>query len=746
MLIERMDLNGYWDWQLPGGAWQRRRVPSSYTCVGRAVYRQEVALNPAAGQRAFLCFDGIAYCGKLWFNDVFVGDLLPYVPYRFDVSRCAHAGPNLIEVEIEDITADYGPTGGWEDYGGITRDVYVEARDRIGIGDVQWRCDFDDTCSVAHCRVNVWLDGDAAGAAPEVTAGLFLNGQPIYLNHTAASAPSEFEFYVTHPLLWSPDSPTLYDLTVSVEAGDIRDVKMLRVGFREFKTSGSRFILNGQDIFLKGVARHEMWGDEQGFTLTDAQIEQDLRLIKAMGGNFVRLVHYPHRRLTIELCDRLGLLATEEPGLWWSDLSNEALTAKALQVMERTILRDRNSPSVIAWLLFNECNFAGMADYLARGRALCDRLDGSRLVAAANCLDPAEAKRIFDQTGMDFYTFHPYGYEPTLMIQGLEALRGKPCVFTEWGGWLIMDNKNLMRWFGQVLAQYAHNRDPLPNLAGLAWWQFQDVFQFSRGLPGCVDGTLTDGLVDKYRNKKPMFAVMADYFAAIDSPTDLPYRLETRGQLVIGEDAAALAMDLSDLQNSAAQRAAWESVLDNLKVYQASNPIPPRRHTGPLIRQPLENLGGLNVRLGGRPLILTSASEQLAIACGFAARKLYFLGQTTFFDGYPLRGLLGEAIARYTICYRDGSNTTIDLRNGYEMAGASLIARTSRIDATAANTRRVAVLHLEEDWEVYQIGCLEVETDPARIIDRIEFASLCDDFRPLLYGVSATLAQASRDE
>ncbi len=470
--------------------------------------------------------------------------MLPYVPYRFDVSDCARDGLNRIRVEVEDITADYGPTGGWEDYGGITRDVYLEVCDAVRIADVQWLCTLNDSYTAARCGLNVSLDGPASGEELRLSATLSLNGQRGVSQRAECerrrAEPAAFHFDVDHPLLWSPDSPALYDVEVTPRRErHPRPRSRLRVGFRELKAAGSRLLLNGQDIFLKGVARHEMWGDGQGFTLTPAQIEHDLRLIKNLGANFVRLVHYPHSRLTIELCDRLGLMVTEEPGLWWSDLADEATTSKALQIMEKTILRDRNSPSVAAWLLYNECASAGALDYLTRGKALCNRLDPGRLVSAANCLDPAEAKPLFDQAGMDFYTFHPYAYEPNLMIQGLEAFRGKPCVFTEWGGYLFMDNPNLMRWFKQVIAEYAHNRDPKPNLAGMAWWQFQDVFQFSRGLPGCVDGTLTDGLVDKDRNKKPMYGVMADYFAAVDGPGLSDYRLETCGQLVAGEATAA---------------------------------------------------------------------------------------------------------------------------------------------------------------------------------------------------------------
>ena len=740
---EIIDLNGYWDWQLPGGAWQRKWVPSSYTCVGRATFQKDVAIQMAAGQRAFLCFDGIAYTGRVWLNGQALGDLLPYIPYRFEVTGRVVDGPNRIRVEVEDITASYGPTGGWEDYGGITRDVYLEVCDAIEIEDVQWLCSFNGDYTAAQCQVHVSLDGLTPGVEARVSMTLAHNQHTVHQDQQAIrpddpSATVTFAFGVDHPLLWSPDSPALYDLRVTLEAGGLRDENTIHIGFRELKAVGSRFYLNGQEIFLKGVARHEMWGDHQGFTLTRDQIEQDMRLIKNLGANFVRLVHYPHSKATIDICDRLGLMVTEEPGLWWSDLANEAITSKALKVMEHTIRRDRNNASVVAWLLFNECPFPGMPEYLARGKALCNELDPSRLVSAANCLDPAEAKRIFDQTGMDFYTFHPYAYEPNLMAQGLGTFRGKPCVFTEWGGWLIMDNTNLMRWFKQAIVEYAHNRDPKPNLAGMSWWQWQDVFQFSRGLPGCINGTLTDGLVDKDRNKKPMYAVMADYFAAIDNPAPPAFRLEPCGQLIAADEThAVIAVDITGRQQSGQQAAAWEEALNGAKVYHAGEQSPHPKHVGPLIAQPIETLGSLRTKLSGRPLILAGDCRRVEIQCGFAARRLYFLGQTTFFDGYPVRGHLGEVAARYVLHYRDGSSQAIDLRNGYEMASASLIARTSRIDPVAANVRRACVLHLDEDWEVYQIGCLEVNANPEQVIDVIEFTRVSDDFQPLLYGISA---------
>lgn len=747
-MLEKIALNGYWDWKLPGGMWQRKMVPSSYICVGGALFEKKIDLLPSRNKRLFLCFDGVAYLGKVWFNEHKLGEMLPYIPYRFEVSDWIKNGQNCIRVEVEDITASYGPTGGWEDYGGITRDVYLEICDAICIDDLQWIYTLNNSYTLAQCTVNISLNGHVDAGEIQLSMSLSLYNQTVYqanktVQNLAVSLQEAFQFTIEYPQLWSPDNPVLYDLQVRVSVGESQDREKIGVGFRELKVEGSRLILNGKDIFLKGVARHEMWGDEQGFTLSCDQVEHDLKLIKQLGANFIRLVHYPHSRMTVEVCDRLGLLLTEEPGLWWSDLMDEATTSKALQIMERTILRDRNSPCVLAWLLFNECNFNGMVDYLLQGKALCKRMDPSRLVSAAMAGfdEISKVKEIFDQTGMDFYTYHPYSYEPDLITKSMEILRGKPLIFTEWGGYYIMDNPNLKIWFKKVITRYAHQRDPQPNLAGMAWWQFQDIYQFSRGLPGCIDGLLCDGLVDRHRNKKPFYGYMADIFFAIDNPEPPDYRIVMSNSIAYSEETDSIvALPLTGYQDTLEQEAAWERELRTSKGYYhtLSNPI--REYIGPSILHPIETIMGLKVYLSGRPLILTGEFNKITFEYRFAAHKLLFLGQTTFLDGYPIRGRLGEVIANYTIHYEDGTSLVIPLRNGYEMASASMIARNSRINPVAVNTKILMILHIEEDFEVYQIRGLEVTVDKEKMIHRIVFERTDNRFCPLLYGISVWLA------
>lgn len=190
----------------------------------------------------------------------------------------------------------------------------------------------------AQCRLEVFPDGkDLAGYA--VKARLFDGGACVA--ETGAAEDFLLEWTVENPCLWSPDSPHLYTLEIQLlHGGQTLDVLRERVGFKELRKEGNRFLLNGEPYFLIGVCRHDTWGHDGGHTLTEEQMRRDMQMIKNTGANYVRLVHYPHNRRIVELADELGLLVSEEPGLWDSDLTDPAVTAAALEVLERTVRRD----------------------------------------------------------------------------------------------------------------------------------------------------------------------------------------------------------------------------------------------------------------------------------------------------------------------------------------------------------------------------------------------------------------------
>jgi beta-glucuronidase len=191
---------------------------------------------------------------------------------------------------------------------------------------------------------------------------------------------------------WSPASPHLYALTVSIgEASAPVDSYALDVGVRTIEVKGDRLLLNGEPILLRGSARHEDFPvNGRGLNLPVAV--RDIQLLKWIGGNSFRTSHYPYAEETMQLADREGMLVIDEiPAvkLYFgdSDANIAARLEQCRQDIAELITRDKNHPSVIIWCLANEPTSnrfvnAGGADlplnddYKAKGRAFFETLFG----------------------------------------------------------------------------------------------------------------------------------------------------------------------------------------------------------------------------------------------------------------------------------------------------------------------------------------------------------------------------------
>ena len=405
-------LNGTWQYRIGNGRFAPKQVPYSALPVGRS--ELVTTFSKSSGySRAFLQFEGITYHGWVYLNGEYLGDMLPYCRYRFEITDMIRDDCNELRVVLEDIHTAFGPSEGWENYGGIIRPVSVIYRGAGVINETTWVAEMNEALDEAKCFVSADVD------APENADVIFelIDHAGYTLLCESTSAEHSCSFSVEGPVLWSPDMPYLYTLVTTVNVdGVITDRKTEKVGFKDFRTKGKRFILNGKPLFLVGVCRHDLYGDN-GHTASYSEIRRDMELIKSAGVNFVRLVHYPHDERVLELADELGLLVSEEPGLWWSDMHNTEICEGSLEVLRRTVQRDKNHISVAFWLSFNECIFT--EEYLKDAIRVCRDADPYHMVSGANCMSIDMTRDFFTKCGMDFFTMHPYA--PTLFNIGIFA-------------------------------------------------------------------------------------------------------------------------------------------------------------------------------------------------------------------------------------------------------------------------------------------------------------------------------------
>ena len=574
---QRISLTGSWERYVAGTLRDSVQVPSSLRPSGFYRLQRQVFLPQlVVGQRAIVRFDAIMNHGTVYLNGCWAGEMGPYVPYEFDVTPHVVEGSNLVAVDIADLgpapegrgegEADLNNNYGWETYGGIIRDAYLELRPGAYIENLRLAYQFSEDWREATCRARLFLSALSPGPA---SLRVMLNDGTRAVAEVersvtlpAGQSQVELQFAVRSPSLWSPEAPTLYRLSADLQTEYAADALSVRTGFRSFVVRGNTFELNGKPVVLQGVCRHDMWKD-QGFTLSREQMAQDMRMIKDLGCNYVRLVHYPHDRHIVELADELGLLVSEEPGYWGAHFPTEAraMVEAGLRVLEGTIRRDWNSPSVVAWLCANECAYT--VEFLKEAKALCRSLDPlARPVSAANCYPMEEVKPVFEEAEMDFFTQHPYTKDLTFFRRAAQFYGPtKPLVFTEWGGKETGDRYNMPSTVDQLLDLVEAGQ-----LAGHAFWSWNDIPQFTRMDCEMHNGMLESGVVTETREPRPAMVAQLTRLFQVRRDRGRPQCALTSGY-PWSAGAHFTPLDLQALVASAAGERAWADLEQRMQRF-----------------------------------------------------------------------------------------------------------------------------------------------------------------------------------
>lgn len=323
---------------------------------------------------------------------------------------------------------------------------------------------------------------------------------------------------------WTPESPSLQEFRVEF-AGDLWSD---RFGLRTVRCKGDAILLNGEPVTLFGWNRHE--GHPQfGPALPPVQMEQDIRLMKSAGANFVRGSHYPQDRRFLDLCDALGMLVWEESLGWqqnqrhFDDSDYQTLIREQQKEM---IQAHANHPSIIIWGFQNELNseVESARNVITALAHVTRETDPSRPVTFATrlfwsdvCLDLVDVVCINTYPGWyaddqeEYRPLHEVSERFDQMLKALEQKRlsNKPVIVSEIGAGAIYGFRDPHR--GHWSEEY--QRDELieilkafnerPGIAGLALWQFCDVRSYgSARAMTRPRGFNNKGILDEYRRPK----------------------------------------------------------------------------------------------------------------------------------------------------------------------------------------------------------------------------------------------------
>ena len=362
---------------LPGGiGWYRKTfvVPQKYE-----------------DKQLMITFDGVYMNAEVYVNGEKLGSHpYGYTQFAFDITDAIVADgetENVIAVKVDNSI----PSSRWYSGSGIYRDVTLTVTDEVHVGyngvkvtskDLaeQYAGDVDVNVEAtvvndSDAAVDVTVRStllDASGASAAVSQDTALNIE------AGSEATAQLSMVVNKPHLWGIDDPYLYSVKTEVLVdGEVVDTYENDYGFRYYSfDSETGFSFNGQMMKLKGVCMHHDQGALGAVANRDA-IERQVKMLKDMGCNAIRVTHNPAAFVLLDICNEYGMLVIDEAFDGWTEYKNgnyndytthfeDTITADN-QILDgetgmqwgefdarAMIKRGINEPCIIMWSIGNE--------------------------------------------------------------------------------------------------------------------------------------------------------------------------------------------------------------------------------------------------------------------------------------------------------------------------------------------------------------------------------------------------------
>jgi len=418
--FDRLDVGRAAGWWKGGGRWPMKiRVPycveSELSGVAKKMapgvvwYRREFDAPDFSreGKILLLHFGAADYRADAWLNGRYLGGHSGgYAPFSFDIGGTALQTGNELVVRVEDTIDPRIPRGKQSFTGfpfmifytpvtGIWQSVYLETAGRAFVKDFRLKADPASGEVGIACELsgNIGV-GMVVRARIKGPGGQETDTAASVERQGAVISEVEIKAVVPSPRTWSPGSPELYRLELSVElaGGTLVDRLESYFGFRSFEVSGEDILLNGEPVYQK-MMLNQGYFPRGHYTPEDPDMfRRDVEQALEMGFNGVRMHQKIENPKFLFWCDVLGLLVWQDiPAGYMPSVKLRRALARQL---EEAVARDRNHPSVVVWVPFNET--WGIHDILVSERA---RQYVRDTVARLHALDPS--RPVIDNSGFE---------------------------------------------------------------------------------------------------------------------------------------------------------------------------------------------------------------------------------------------------------------------------------------------------------------------------------------------------------
>ena len=523
---------------------------------GPAWYRKQLFVDKSQeGRQAVIYFEGANQEVRFYLNGQFVGEHKGgYTRFCFDItSHLRYGQENLFTMYVNNV---YNPnipplSADFTFFGGIYRDVYLQFMNPVHIATNDYASSGvyirtpEVNNSAASVEITTLLTNNTLQPAEIRVENVICDadGKEVKKTHAEIKLASgetktdiSKKIKIDSPRLWDIDDPyryMVYTRILDKKKGTLLDEVVNPLGLRWFKFDSEKgFFLNGKGRKLIGTARHQDYF-QKGNALRDELHVQDVLLLKEMGGNFLRVSHYPQDPVIMEMCDKLGIVTSVEIPVVNAVTETEEFLQNSVEMAKEMVRQDFNRPSVMIWGYMNEIflrrpytegkqleDYYRFTEKVARAlEATIREEDPSRytMMAYHNMPQYYEDAHLTEIPMIQGWNLYQGWYEPDinefqrLLDRAHKVYKGKVLMVTEYGPGVDPglhsyqpERFDFSQEYGLVYHKhYLREMMKRPFIAGSSLWNLNDFYSESR--VDAVPHVNNKGVVGLNREKKDVY-------------------------------------------------------------------------------------------------------------------------------------------------------------------------------------------------------------------------------------------------
>lgn len=523
---------------------------------GPVWYRKQLFIDKSQeGRQAVIYFEGANQEVRFYLNGQFVGEHKGgYTRFCFDITPHLRYGQeNLFAIYVNNV---YNPnipplSADFTFFGGIYRDVYLQFMNPVHIATNDYASSGvyirtpEVNNSAASVEITTLLTNDMPQATEIRVENIICDADGKEVKKTQAEvklaagetkADISKKIKIDSPRLWDIDDPyryMVYTRILDKRKGTLLDEVVNPLGLRWFKFDSEKgFFLNGKGRKLIGTARHQDYF-QKGNALRDELHVQDVLLLKEMGGNYLRVSHYPQDPVIMEMCDKLGIVTSVEIPVVNAVTETEEFLHNSVEMAKEMVRQDFNRPSVMIWGYMNEIflrrpytegkqleDYYRFTEKVARAlEATIREEDPSRytMMAYHNMPQYYEDAHLTEIPMIQGWNLYQGWYEPDinefqrLLDRAHKAYKGKVLMVTEYGPGVDPrvhsyqpERFDFSQEYGLVYHKhYLNEMMKRPFVAGSSLWNLNDFYSESR--VDAVPHVNNKGVVGLNREKKDVY-------------------------------------------------------------------------------------------------------------------------------------------------------------------------------------------------------------------------------------------------